>query len=412
MKALKKRKWTVFFLIKAVDKTTVEYAILMLEQLMRVRFPDEVAVLLCVNLRKADIQAFLNRNLSDVNTDDQEKGFTTLFLKVTTVDGGFRNDITVLSEKVDFDITREEDIKTVLKERILQFFEAKRYLMFTWDHGNGFGIFKGEGKGHKANMKFLITKSENPPEIPILNMRELNNAIALSLGKKKIDLMIMMNCNMQLFDTGYDLYKTTKFVIAPQTQMDFLEYDYEAIFTRLVKDPAISARKLKSSVIKSFKRNEILNGTLNPTLMDVSISVCDLRYTEQATGILNRLADSLLADRARLQQIKDLFDNTRLVDGRFVDLFSVLLSLYNVATVKEQMLINHLFLLKNWMVPQVFVGFSNTPENVGEMDALRGISIVSPSDLSDTTGFLTRTQWGKLMKALNALSCHSVPLQL
>ena len=50
-------------------------------------------------------------------------------------------------------------------------------------------------------------------------------------GGKKIEIILMMNCLMQIIDTGYALRDSTRYLIASQLAMDLSGYNYTAIFS-------------------------------------------------------------------------------------------------------------------------------------------------------------------------------------
>lgn len=171
-------------------------------------------------------------------------------------------------------------------------FNAAKTALFTWDHGNIFGINRvtvlpGPPLAEKINKaldEFDISTGTNfyinptlyrkfePNEGPGLKeifrniknastwvkdfMGELANkegltdnepvadmltntmlAQALEMGgfnsDRKLDLICMMNCCMQNLHTQYTLHENVKNMVAPQTWIYFPGYDYRTIFTNL-----------------------------------------------------------------------------------------------------------------------------------------------------------------------------------
>ena len=405
METLKKRKWTVFFLIKAVDSDTTEYLIAMLKELVNIKFTEEVVVILCINFDERYQEAVRMLDLRLFNSTVKDPKLTTIFFKVP--ENGDRNELILLEKEDDFDITEEEYLRNFFKEKILIPYNAMRYLLFTWDHGNGFGIFSGPGQGSADEREVDIITSN--VEKPVLTMDELSQAIQWSMDSRKIDLIIMMNCNMQVFDTGYALRNQAKYLVAPESAMRFSDYDYSAIFLNLAKNPEISAKKMSAWVIKSFKKNE----PTRSSLYKVSIAACNLRYFDRLAIALNGLAVLM---KKRLPNdfctFRKEFKDSKVSGPNLIDLYSLLANLQKTGGAEEQLLITYIFSLQKKIIYKKFMGGAFAPPDENGYKTHHGISVLTPvsksapesvtkhmKDFLSNTSF-QKTLWGELISFL------------
>lgn len=374
----------------------------MLQELMQIQFPDEVSMLLCISFNRNNLNAIQNLDRDEIDKVSPAL-HTTMFFKITTTEGGRRNLFEMIAEKENFRIDEEDDLSEFLNDRILRHYKAKRYLMFTWDHGNGFEIFSSGDTPEKTNK-----------EVNALTMDELAQAIGWAMNDKKIHLTIMMNCRMQVFDTGYALRDHVKYLVAAETQLGFMEYDYLGIFSYLAQKPTVSPRALAAYVISSFKKKSLVRNTGR----GVALSVCRLKHFNLIATILNQLATRLLR---RLPQdfacIRDAFRAAeRIQGGNLVDLYSLLTELSAGGTGEEQVLINQLFLLKYQGIYRRFIGADLFADNALAAERYNGISILSPIRrrlppelFADVQKFLIPSpfrkndEWDKLCRELERL---------
>src|SRR5215831_3571463 len=106
-----------------------------------------------------------------------------------------------------------------------------KVMLFTWDHGCAFGIFDP--------IQYEIPTARPIKSFPgtdMLMIRELANAIKHSLVK--VDILVMMNCWMQSIETNDQLKDCVEVLVAPETSIDWLGYDYISIINTLIDDSA------------------------------------------------------------------------------------------------------------------------------------------------------------------------------
>jgi hypothetical protein len=202
----KKRKWTVFFLVKSVDDSTDEL-ISMMDEIRSLHFSSEIAVVFCVNIAEQNVRALLLGDVALLSKPDVKKTFTTVFLHLEPDPDNpdVPNKLAPIDEEVQFDLTLAEHLALFFKSRKQERFRAKRYMLFTWDHGNAFGIF-----GRHPDTKELLWQAENitaldEPEIiervnrlfvipetdDLLTMDELAASLEAGFGDSRIDIIAM-----------------------------------------------------------------------------------------------------------------------------------------------------------------------------------------------------------------------------
>ncbi|HTJ12993.1 MAG TPA: clostripain-related cysteine peptidase [Dinghuibacter sp.] len=138
----------------------------------------------------------------------------------------------------------------------------KRLLLSTWDHGSAFGIFnktdkrlKVHGELHQVfTLQRVLKGLRNTPHIAkphCLGMEGLARAIRGSFGKA--DVLLLRNCFMQLFDTGYTLHDAARYLVAFEGTMYFWTYDTDVLLGALGKGTGPEGVKaICAAAVKSF----------------------------------------------------------------------------------------------------------------------------------------------------------------
>jgi hypothetical protein len=242
--------WTIFFLIQASDDDG-RHAVALVEALRAVPLGETVKIVICVQLKKPFGGAW-----------------TTMFYRIE------KGNLLFLSETTGFDMTDPADLAGYFTRYVLEGTPTGRYLLFTWGHGRGYGIFPKPETGR------------------VLTMERLQVALGLAFGTRKVDLVVMMNCYMQFFDTGYALAPQASILLAPESFMAYEGYHYEALLSRLRKEPSIDARRLAAHIVRSFPRKPGLSPF---TLAYTALSANDLSLYESLAEGLDELADRLSA---------------------------------------------------------------------------------------------------------------------
>jgi hypothetical protein len=282
------QNWVILCLVHAEDKDTKVYANQFIDELCQTPSAAHLRLFCLRNTYLFDNELNMDANLFELVFDNQ-KGYRVLkgvkpFGKINL------GDATQLSKILDV-------VKDALPDN--------KFILMTWDHGYAFGVFNGKAgdsflnistnftetnhtvtgntlwklkktlTSDASNNDFLISKVESfknaredifnqintanlfdlvvQSETDMLLPEEISLAISKSFDTKKVDLIIMMNCWMQSIDTIYALKDTANIIIAPQTTIDFIGYDYYSLISKIVTTPDITVSDLASEIIKGTR---------------------------------------------------------------------------------------------------------------------------------------------------------------
>jgi hypothetical protein len=277
----KKREWTVFFLIRSVGPN-ITHLIRLVNEIRSIPMAAAPAIVFCLKMLQENRRALECGDTGLMTTDDAPATVTTLFYILADDPQGdqFVNRLAYIDEKPDFDFSDPVYLEGYFREVILKPFKARHYLLITFDHGNAFGIFPKE----------II---DNSGQQKVLYMEELNRAIRFALQGKKIDVVMMVNCYMQSVMSGIALHRSVKYLVAPESYMDFSGYNYASIFHLIANRKNLKGRALAKHAITSFPEKV---------------------YTKYTTGVGNKNQTAVFATRlSRYHLLPRLID--QLVDA-------------------------------------------------------------------------------------------------
>lgn len=406
-----KTEWTVFFLAKSIGIRDMGHLFHLLGEIQTINFDPHINVVFCINFYREHLDALLefDPNLLD---EEIELERTTMFFKLVRDSSGV-NQLRCIGEKQDFDISNHEHLSKYLKKNIVKKFEAKRYLLFTWDHADGYGFFKSIGQVEEDIPNLMHSN--------MLTMEGLRFAIANSLGERQIDLMIMMNCYMQLFDTSFALRDHVKYIVAPQTDMGFKDYNYKGILEAIEENPEIEGKELGEKVVQLLDKED------SSTTNDISVSTCYAPATKRFVQMLNPVAD-IIEDKIRkghIEVIKEKFGDAHTVHSSkgFVDFISLLGQLRDPELLRDDeiTIVSDLMDSSVELIIEFFTNLRNCEED--KFKCHYGVSVFNPFTYKlprrtrpfslfiksriDTyamdTEFSTLTRWGILMNKIKLL---------
>lgn len=129
---------------------------------------------------------------------------------------------------------------------------------------------------------------------------QLNEIFSAGLPKE-IDVYFAMNCYTQMLETGFELRKSVKMMVAPQTTIPFAGINYTALFNLLGTNPGMELRDIAENITVNFDDKYFANPFKNDfksrypvfPLSSVSISCNLLKEYDAFIGYLNELADIL-----------------------------------------------------------------------------------------------------------------------
>src|ERR1700722_17391071 len=173
-----RKKWTLYFLIKADDGNVV-IATKMVKELLSIKISSLVSFVLCVKMNGKNYSKFITGDAKNMFKDDPSPENTTFFLKMEQIPGGQpgNNQLVNVHEEPDFDLTDPVDLTFFFRFFSRRDAGSCKNLLLTWDHGIGYSMFSDN------NVKNLIG----------INMDQMNQAIQDGFDKKKLEIILMMN---------------------------------------------------------------------------------------------------------------------------------------------------------------------------------------------------------------------------
>jgi hypothetical protein len=102
---------------------------------------------------------------------------------------------------------------------------------------------------------FVVRKPAEDPlckALEVLWISDLAASLERRLDDAHIDVLLMVNCYMQLFDNGYLLRNKVSYMIAPEGKMLAIGYDYKKIFETLRSTPEITNKQLVTKIVRDY----------------------------------------------------------------------------------------------------------------------------------------------------------------
>ncbi|WP_315824148.1 clostripain-related cysteine peptidase [Paraflavitalea speifideaquila] len=347
--------WTVLFFIYAEDDETKSYADALLTTLKQSKHNEQLTLLVFESqfeqLSGGRITGKLN--LFEHNTATGRRR-EKLLHDFGEVNPGERSVLAaVLRHIKDNDLLRE------------------KFLLFTWDHGTGFGIFDGDPTKHTEEFKamppdhllpnifaeevwadrdelqdargsdikvianrrtrFLVQNQpafesfefnelldikfkntltdkveDDEVQINMLTLTEINSA--LKVLNMKTELVIMVNCWMQMLENGVELEETTKWFVAAETVNFFAGFDYLKILGRIAQNPAVDGKELATVTVQTLPNvfnnptweksiKELVVSAVQPVVAGKVIKALDVVCESLAQALDNHLFNQIAAER-------------------------------------------------------------------------------------------------------------------
>lgn len=425
-----KYKWTLFFIAKTgKDKEDIEELQKLIEELLSVQLNRSISIVLCIKSLVSTIKKIDDDYPNKDKLNDED--FTTSFYNITK-SNTVPNKLTYMDENKDFNIQDEEHIASFFKNLVLKEFIAEKYMMFTWDHGCVYGIFK-EANGSEISFEDIenldkeknsltlsnyfsvvgfnkITKINEPDNTGdhfknkllelknaaetkaknMLTISELSNAITWAF-ERKVDVLVMMNCFMQNFDVGYQLSGNVNFLVAPETYIYMNGYNYKNILKRLCNHPEISPKKAARIIVKSYKTKKYkVPQQKIDALKEVVVSSNNLNYYHEMSLILDKLAviliDLLESDFVKIKECREKLSFIPRT-GTFIiaDPFSFLNKIPKLISNKDYCKYLQLFnTVHKKCIKNIYTGSNFKLKNIDAGAYPSGMSIYFPKFKSDT----------------------------
>jgi hypothetical protein len=266
--------WTILFFICEEDTETKEYAENLINDLLKTNDDKDLCLLCFESIRTAGPDGPLNGLLSILDYNPETKSREKKQLRdFGVVDPGnesvLKNALTYIKEK------------GLLREK---------FLLFTWDHGAGFGIFAGDPRDRNETGRKIL-RIHPGPRLHMLTSIQINHALG-SLGRKT-DLVIMMNCWTKMLETGYELAENVDISVAPETVDYFAGYDYIKIINQLAANPNSIAEEIAVVAVDSIPAKFDQSVEFKTHLKDVVIRATRLSQSADTARALDTVAVEL-----------------------------------------------------------------------------------------------------------------------
>jgi hypothetical protein len=233
-------EWSIFLLIhtKAADIVHIKN---ILSDIQRAGVSKRVNLHLCLSTTKRAIRKFDPGICIPLSGDD-----LILDGYIYHFNGGKRKELPRPEIIPGFDITRKEDIIRFIESSKAKI--GKKIMVSTWDHGSVIGVFRQSlpGSERVADPKF-------GEHYKMLIASDIKYIFKHSF-KKKVDILLMMNCDMNFFDFGYTLRKHLRYLVAPVHIISNTGFNYRYIFKKLRREPEVSSRDLAKGIVRKQKR--------------------------------------------------------------------------------------------------------------------------------------------------------------
>jgi Clostripain family len=356
------RRWTIIYMIRT-DQGLWNQTKEMMDNLLTLKINPKTALIICLS---AEIQYLkqIDSGLDFPPKEDITK-VTTVFYSMELLEhpvNGQMSKFKLLKKNSNFNIRNPRHIEKYFSDIILTGYRAVKYLLFTWGHGAAYGLFP---RGNIPKSK--LGKPVRPIKWDMLSISGLANAIKSTFGNQrdqKINLVIMMNCFMQLFDTGLSLSNAgVDYLVASENTESAVGYNYLQIFDQLFNHPEMDSRELATLAVYSLdmKNYPDKTGTPGDPLQDTAYFANDLRLYNRMAGLMDKLSMQLINFlKTHFQAINDAVNACVFYGGNnysTVDLFRFTEQLRKKVGVDLDMdIINQINHLKNEIVVQEYWG--------------------------------------------------------
>ncbi|MDB5210479.1 MAG: hypothetical protein JWQ30_1306 [Sediminibacterium sp.] len=279
-------KWTFILMIQALDNDprnkNFEYMKTLFGDLLKLTKHKELGVVICLHTFSSLPESVFPRD------NNPATGTTTnLFYTLENKSNGEPGSKLVLmnnGEREHFNICDEIAITDFFKNDVVQHANADRYALFTWGHGQPCGVFKPRS----GRIKDMLT------------IRQIKAAISAPGSLQKVDVMVMNNCFLQFFDTGYELRACVDYLVGFETEMFFnASLDPVAMISYLndrvenVANTPILPEELAKSVITELKNRPL--GPVENQNREITSAFATSLATYGTMGVsLKQLASELI----------------------------------------------------------------------------------------------------------------------
>lgn len=343
------KKWTILFIMHAIDSELTKHVNVLINILETMRWNSEESNVLYLK------NAYSRREAGRKKRKIEAK----LFQIVPAIEKD-KFHSSELKNYGQINIGSTINLTAIFSE-IHEQFPSERIMLYTWDHGSGFGVWEADPISVNA-IKFntlnelesfiLNTESDEQParfkvinndivnmeneafrkkdqqkegrdlfpedfknisffgkvdryielaevkeETDILTNEELAESIKQGFKGQKVDILIMVNCFMQMTETGFSLKDCVNYLVACETAFWAYGFDYASIFNRIITRPDSNSEDITKLFIETVENTYRRINKLQ-YLDDVVVSACDLSYAESLADAVNDMVKIINSDTA------------------------------------------------------------------------------------------------------------------
>lgn len=156
------------------------------------------------------------------------------------------------------------------------------------------------------NILNRFLKDDDQKKYLFLSPKDINEILCEGFNDKPIDLLLTNSCYNQTIETIIHFRKSVKFIVAPQTSLPFLGYNFSSFFSELEKTGIITTSLLINNLVNNFIHkyktepyqtllSEYYDAIIPEDYIEkVSFSVIDMHfYNKQFIDSINFLAACL-----------------------------------------------------------------------------------------------------------------------
>jgi hypothetical protein len=135
--------------------------------------------------------------------------------------------------------------------------KARRRMLVSFSHGAAFGI-NVDMEGLMRLQWRVAADAEDRcggdgcGELPLLWTSDLAAELKNCLGGQPIDVLLLNNCYMQCFETGYALKDQVRFIVAAEGALGAIGYDYAGLMRRVLERPGDDNEVLVRGIIGDY----------------------------------------------------------------------------------------------------------------------------------------------------------------
>jgi hypothetical protein len=181
-------------------------------------------------------------------------------------------------------------------------YPADHYALIIWNHGQGWKAATGG-----SVTKSIFNDVDNGKPSTYLSNYYVAAALAEaeSAAGIKLDILGVDACEMSVIEAAYEFRNVAQILVASQELVSSYGWNYDDLFGRLVKDPAMSPATFAKDMVTSFKKYYEAAGYKDQTITALALSAL---YSTDGVSTIGSVAQAV--NNLALQQLALMADST------------------------------------------------------------------------------------------------------